>query len=404
MSRGFDAGMSWLIPVTFALGLWGANWLLMWLARYPVQPVGIPPFLGWQGLLARNVESVGTRIAHSLTTRLASVEEVIQVMGPRRIAEHVAHSIRPRLAELVEDTVLECKPQLWDALDESCKRDIIVRMQRELPKAVQGFVFRITGNIGRYANLDLLTRRLLVEQPDKLISLISQMGDKELRFAINAGLYFGAPLGLLLAALWQFWPYPWLLPVAGFVGGILINALAVFLLFNPAQPVQVGPLRIQALFARRQEEASLVGCRIFARDMISIQNVMDAIMSGEHEEEVRQLVRAALRPVVHNALESRRDIIEAHISAEEFDVLDNLLVQRMAENTKVTFDDPVFNHERMVAVEQNFLDRLLELSSVEFQELLRPGIRDEESLFILGGGVACACVGGISYALLTLTS
>ncbi len=393
--------MSWLIPITFALGLWGANWLLLWLARYPIEPVGYPPFLGWQGVIPRNVESVSTRIAHSLTTRLASVEEVIQVMGPRRIAEHVAHSVRPRLAELVEDTVLECKPQLWDALDESCKRDIIVRMQKELPRAVQGFVFRVTGNIGRYANLDLLTRRLLIEQPDKLVAMISQIGDKEVRFVINAGLYFGAGLGLLLAGAWQFWPSPWLLPVAGFIGGVLINGLAVFFLFHPAQPVQVGPLRIQALFASRQEEAALVGCRIFARDMISIQNVMDAIMSGEHEEEVRQLVRAALRPVVHNALECRRDMIEAFISPAEFDLLDDLLVQRMAENTRVTFDDPVFNHERMVAVEQNFLDRLLELSADEFQDLLRPGIEEEESLLIVAGGIAGALVGIAAWALVT---
>ena len=101
--------MSWLIPVTFALGLWGANWLLMWLARYPIEFVGIPPFLGWQGVIPRNVESVSTRIAHSLTTRLASVEEVLEcvidVIG-RSVTEEVWSCAAPILAD---------DPMLFDA-------------------------------------------------------------------------------------------------------------------------------------------------------------------------------------------------------------------------------------------------------------------------------------------------
>ncbi len=396
--------MSWIIPICSALLLWGANWAMIKLAQYPINFIGIPPWLGWQGIIPRRAESVATRIAHSLTSRLASVEEVFNVMGPERIADHVIHSVRPQLAELVEDTVLECKPRLWDAIDESCKRDIIVRMQMNLPDAVRMVIHRITGNIDHFANLDLLTRRLLIERPALLVSLISQITSKELRFMVNAGLYFGALLGVLQMTLWQYLPYWWLLPATGFIAGILINWLVITLIFNPVNPIQIGRFRLHGLFLRRQEEVALISCRIFARDVISIQHLMDAVLTGDHGDEARALIREAFRPVVHNALESRQKLILDVISQEEFDVLDNLLIDRLTAISRVTFDDPVFNHERQVATEQTFLDRILELTSEEFEDLLRPGVKEEEILLILGGGLAAAMSGLLVYGLLTLLS
>src|SRR5690606_41714303 len=57
------------------------------------------------------------------------------------------------------------------------------------------------------------------------------------------------------------------------------------------------------------------------------------------------------------------------------------------------FEDPVFNKERGVIVEKILSDRMQELSSAEFQDLLRPAFQEDEWILILVGGVLGAMAG-----------
>lgn len=57
-------------------------------------------------------------------------------------------------------------------------------------------------------------------------------------------------------AAWAIKPRPWTLPVAGALVGYITNWVAIKLLFDPAEPVSVGPIVIQGLFESRQKEVS----------------------------------------------------------------------------------------------------------------------------------------------------
>ena len=50
----------------------------------------------------------------------------------------------------------------------------------------------------------------------------------------------------------------WTLPVAGALVGYVTNWLAIKLLFEPAEPVPLGPFTLQGLFEKRQPEVSEV--------------------------------------------------------------------------------------------------------------------------------------------------
>ena len=55
---------------------------------------------------------------------------------------------------------------------------------------------------------------------------------------------------------WAIAPKPWTLPVAGAIVGYATNWVAIKLLFDPVEPVQVGPIVVQGLFESRQVEVS----------------------------------------------------------------------------------------------------------------------------------------------------
>lgn len=72
---------------------------------------------------------------------------------------------------------------------------------------------------------------------------------------VNSGFGFGFLLGLFQMGAWAAVPAMWTLPVAGALVGYVTNWIAIKLLFEPAEPVNVGDLFVlQGLFESRQVE------------------------------------------------------------------------------------------------------------------------------------------------------
>lgn len=60
--------------------------------------------------------------------------------------------------------------------------------------------------------------------------------------------------------VWLLYDKPWTLPAGGAVVGYITNWLAIKLIFEPVDPVKLGPFVLQGLFLKRQDE---VRCAAF---------------------------------------------------------------------------------------------------------------------------------------------
>lgn len=54
--------------------------------------------------------------------------------------------------------------------------------------------------------------------------------------------------------VWLLYDKPWTLPAGGAVVGYITNWLAIKLIFEPVDPVKIGPFVLQGLFLKRQDE------------------------------------------------------------------------------------------------------------------------------------------------------
>ncbi|MCB0293920.1 MAG: hypothetical protein KDG51_01490, partial [Calditrichaeota bacterium] len=77
------------IPVVAALVGWGTNWLAVKMTFYPVEPLGKPPFLGWQGIIPSKAAKMGAVTADSTLSRLGTLQELLNRMDPETIADHL---------------------------------------------------------------------------------------------------------------------------------------------------------------------------------------------------------------------------------------------------------------------------------------------------------------------------
>lgn len=72
----------------------------------------------------------------------------------------------------------------------------------------------------------------------------------------TSGFFFGFLLGVVQMFVWLLYDKPWILPAGGAVVGYITNWLAIKLIFEPVDPVKMGPFVLQGLFLKRQDEVS----------------------------------------------------------------------------------------------------------------------------------------------------
>lgn len=68
-----------------------------------------------------------------------------------------------------------------------------------------------------------------------------------------------------------------------------------------------------------------------------------------------------------------------------FATLKNQVGEKAIELSKTSFNNPVFEQDRAQAVERIMVERMIALSSEEFQDLLRPCFQEDEVKLILVG-------------------
>lgn len=381
-----------LVP-GMALTAWATNSLLLFLLLHPVNFVGLRPFLGWRGIVPARAAKIAHPLVLNITTQVGTVAELYSTLGPSSIAEHLSHTLRPRVGELIEDTILEEFPDVWDDIDESIIRKVTTNINERLAPVLRDFMDNIGANIDHFLSVRALTQARLVEHPELLVKLFENVGDREFRFIRRAGAWLGAVAGLV-ATLVALWHDGWIsLSVTGAIGLGLSNTLILLLVFYPRQPVRWGRLVLQGHFPKRQEEAAVVACRLFTRDVIGLQPIMDLILHGERSNEIHATLRRLVRPVIDAATTDLAEVLTPRLGTRGFERLRERIAQHTVDVTRVPFDDPIFNHERQIVVESTFLDRLLEMAPIEFEQLLRPAFNDVEWMLVAGGGLAGALFG-----------
>ena len=152
--------------------------------------------------------------------------------------------------------------------------------------------------------------------------------------------------------------------------------LSVKLLFDPAEPVMVGPVKVQGLFESRQVEVSEEFGRFMAGRVLNSRRILESLSKDAEDVELYSFLRRQLPYPV-----------------PEFIV--SVAVRAMAKAADNPIDYPEL-HAYMTTsldIEDTLSDRLKLLSPIEFEDLLHPVFQEDEILLIAAGGVLGALAG-----------
>lgn len=392
------------IPLVAAFVGWSTNWVAIQLTFYPLKFWGIPPYLGWQGVIPSKAAHMARISVEASLAKLGTPREVFQELDPEMMKEHFVRSLEPWVQAYTKDVLFENYPRLFKLLPKWVLAPVYQRVNDRLPEIVDNIMSELTERIDELLDLEWLAIRELSNDPRLLIRIFQECGEEEFKFIINSGIYFGLLFGAVQAVGWFIYPAAWTLPLFGVITGTVTTWLALKIIFSPLNPKKVGPFVFQGLFLKRQAYVAKVYTRIVTSEILTLPKIADALINGPRGDDVRNLIISKVNDSIDDALAGSKDIVQIAQTAGI-----NLRIERVRKtltNKAVSafispFHDSTFAKGRQKVVEDLLYERMVEMTPDEFQALLRPAFQEDEFKLILAAG-SLGTIAGIAQILVYL--
>src|SRR4051812_49326097 len=343
--------------------------------------------LGWQGIIPSRAAKMGSIAVDKGIAKVGSPADFYEQLEPEKIAEQIIVSSRSDMRELVDRIMQREHPQLWHDLPARVREAIHERVQEQLPDIVREVTVKIGDNIDDLLDVKLMVIRHVEQHPELMNRVFTDVGKKELDSIVRFGGVFGFICGFPLILITNAIPHWWVLPVLGTVVGYVTNWLAIWMIFEPNDPRRVWRWTLHGLFLRRQPQVADVYATIVADEIVTVRNIGNELMHGPRADRTRSMIQNALRPAVDRATGSVQPLVRMAVGPREYDSIRDSLAAEGVDYTITPLQDEEFNKEQGRNVRTLIADRVREMSSRDFAELLRSGMREDEWLLVLHGAV-----------------
>ncbi|MGH2868338.1 MAG: hypothetical protein ACRDNK_12330 [Solirubrobacteraceae bacterium] len=399
-----------LITVPVATGVIGyvTNWTGVLMLFYPVHFKGVrAPWLhaisrllpykvrqipgvmiggiGWQGIVPSRAAKMGSLAVDSGISKIGTPQEFFQELDPEQIARQIVDSTRDDIHGIVERIMERERPELWRDLPSQIKEMIHKRVQDQLPEIVHELTVEVGEHIDQLVDVKLMVIKRF--DPELANRVFLDMGRRELEFIQNFGFFFGFLLGIPVAALTHFVTFWWLLPILGVGVGYVTNWVALWMIYEPAEPQHWGPLRVHGLFIRRQHDVAAVYAGIVADEILTVSEFGSELLTGPQSDRTRALIERSMRPAIDRATGPARGAVRVAIGSREYESIRQSFATEPIEHMMAPLTDPAFSETQSTAMRKLITDRIRTMAPRDFAELLRTATEEDEWLLLLHGAV-----------------
>lgn len=384
------------IPLVSALVGWFTNVLALKMTFYPIKFVGVKPF-GWQGIIPAKARKMAETAVDLWTTKLLDIGTQFSKIEPESIAKEMGPSI-DNLSRQIIDEVMEAKlPKIWAQTPGSMKDNVYARVSQNLPLIVEEMMKDVKVNISEMLDLKYLAVSSLTQNKELLNQMFLTCGEEEFKFIKKSGLYFGFLFGLIQMLVWYFLPMWWILPLFGIMVGYVTNYLAIRLIFRPLNPIKVGKLVIQGMFIKRQVEVSTEYSRIVASKIITIENIFEYIIRGPGSENLKLIVQRQIEKTIDEMAGIIKSLVEISTGSKLFIHIRNIACFRFMQELPMNIRNVFGYAENALNLEQILREKMIGLSTVEFEAFLRPVFKEDEFKLIIIGAILGGIAGLLQY-------
>lgn len=376
------------IPIVSAIVGWGTNVLAIYMTFYPIEFKGIPPFLGWQGIIPSKARKMASKTVDLMTTKLVGVEEIISRLEAERIVEEIKPAVDELLIELINDVVNEQSPKVWATVPESIKQEIYKKAIEDSNEVILESFLDIRNEIEDILDIKRMSIEALMRDKTFLVDIFLECGKNEFKFIERSGIGFGFIFGLIQMIIWYFYKGSWLLPTAGFLVGWATNFLALKMIFEPLQPKKIGGFTWQGMFLKRQDEVSEAYARMITGQIVSTQNIINEIFHGPTTQLLLDIIEKHVEEATERFAGPNEVFFNLIMGTERHRIIRERFIKKIVEEVP---DGPAMAlteyADEAMNLETTMRERLRALPPEDFVGLLRPIFQEDEWKLILVGAV-----------------
>jgi uncharacterized membrane protein YheB (UPF0754 family) len=368
---------------------WRARWLEQLALLMPHKIQSIPGLMlggiGWQGIVPSRAAKMGSLAVDSGIAKLGTPKDFFAELDPEKIAEQIIVSTRDDIGATVDRIMEREHPQLWRDLPAQARGLVRERVEQELPEVVHELTQAIGENIDQLVDVKLMVIKRF--DPELANRVFLDIGQRELDFIKNFGFFFGFALGIPVALLTHFVSAWWLLPILGVIVGYVTNWVALWMIYEPAEPQKWGPLRVHGLFIRRQHDVAEVYAKIVADEILTVSEFGSELLNGPQSDRTRALIESAMKPAIDRATGRAHSAIRVAVGRDEYDAIRESFATEPIDQMMEPLSDPEFNRSQSAAMHKLITDRIRAMAPADFGELLRTATQEDEWLLLLHGAV-----------------
>jgi uncharacterized membrane protein YheB (UPF0754 family) len=396
--------VSWLIygsmPVLAAFIGYTTKLVAIEMMFRPVEFVGRPPWLGWQGIVPRNVGRIGSISVNLLLGRLIRPGQLLSRLDPVELTRRFDEPLRELVTEIGTDLISRYQPELWELLPADARRMVLRRIAEQAPAAVAELLADFAADPETYLDAKHMALSNLVEDRGVLNRLIRDVGGAELRFIARSGPWFGLIIGTLQAGVWALTHQPLIMPVFGAIVGLSTDWIALKMIFFPREERRFLGIRWQGLFQRRRAEVAGDYGRVVADEVLTVPKIVEELLTGPRSDRLIALVQRHVSAAVDRQLGSAQPLVRLAVGSSNYRRLKADIAERALAAAPKAMGPAMEYATGALGVQDAVVSAMRGLTPLEFESVLRPAFRQDEWKLILVGGILGAIVGELQVLLL----
>ncbi|ROO31747.1 DUF445 domain-containing protein [Salinisphaera orenii] len=389
------------MPVISAIVGYVTNVVAIRMMFHPLHFVGLwKPYLGWQGIVPRKASKMTGIAVDTITESLITEAEIFGRLDPERVAAELERPMIELTDEITDSVMRRHHPGLWEALPQVVRSRIKHRVRAQAPAIIRELMTEVRTNVRYMFDLKGMITRVLVREKHLLNRIFLETGRAEFVFIGRSGAYFGFAFGLVQMLIWMFFQPWWLLPAFGLLVGWATNWLALKMIFNPKNPIRIGPFRIQGLFFKRQGEVAADYGSLVATQILTPANILEEILTGPYAEKLFELVRREVEHAIDDSASVARPFVTWTLGSADYERIKAEAVREVVARMPGTLSHMTGYAENAMAIQDTLVSRLQQLTPRQFEGMLRPAFEEDEWILIAVGAALGLMVGWFQLVVL----
>jgi uncharacterized membrane protein YheB (UPF0754 family) len=154
------------------------------------------------------------------------------------------------------------------------------------------------------------------------------------------------------------------------------------------------------MFIRRQVEVATEYSRIVASKIITIENIFEYIIRGPGSVRLSYIVRTLIEKTINDTAGIVRPLVEISTGSKLFTHIRNIACFRFMQELPMNIRHVFGYAENALNLEQILREKMISLSTEEFEAFLRPVFKEDEMKLIVIGAILGGLAGIIQYFII----